>query len=310
MHRTDAMRVFVRVAELSSFSRAADLLDRPKASVSTAVRELEGWLGTQLLHRTTRRVRMTPDGEAFYARCKDLLGEIDEVEHMFARSPQSLRGRLRVDMSSAPARLFVVPALPDFLRRHPQLALEFSCSDRRVDVVRDGFDCVLRVGTLAGSGLVARPLGQYAIITCASPAYLREHGEPASPDALADHRLIHYVSTFGDRADGWEYWDGGRYRQVRMAGALTVNNVDVYRDACVAGLGLIQVPRVGVQHLLAEGRLVEVLAGYRAEPMPVSLIYPHRRHLPRRVKVFMDWIADLLAPHLEPLPSPGAPASR
>ncbi|MEL1265241.1 LysR family transcriptional regulator [Pseudoxanthomonas putridarboris] len=298
MNRLDAMQAFARVAELGGFTRAADSLGLPKASVSTAVQQLEAWLGTQLLHRTTRRVQMTQDGLAFYERCKDLLADMDEVQGMFRQAPQALRGRLRVDMPARFARYFLLPHLPEFLRAHPQLELELSCTDRRVDVVSEGFDCVLRVGALADTSLVARPLGQLRITTCASPDYLRRHGTPQTLDDLGAHRLVHYVSRFGNKPEGWEYWDGTRYRSVAMPGALTVNSSDAYEAACLAGLGLIQAPVAGVRALIEQGALVEVLPQYHAEPMPVSLLYAHRRNLPQRVQAFMAWLAETARPRL------------
>lgn len=300
MNHLEAMQIFARVAELASFTRAADSLGLPKATASMAVQQLEGWLGTQLLHRTTRRVQMTQDGQAFYERCKDLLADMDEVQGMFQRAPQSLRGRLRVDMPGGMALSFVMPALPAFLQAHPQLELEISCTDRFVDVVREGFDCVLRVGTLPDTRLVARPLGHFRIVTCASPDYIRRHGMPQRIEDLGAHRLVHYTTVFGGKPDGWEYWDGAQYRMVPMAGAVTVNSVEAYEAACLAGLGLIQAPQAGLRHLLEEGRLVEVLPQYHAEPMPVSLLYAHRRNLPQRVQAFMAWMTDTLRPHLEP----------
>lgn len=299
MNHLEAMQIFARVAELASFTRAADSLGLPKATASMAVQQLEGWLGTQLLHRTTRRVQMTQDGQAFYERCKDLLADMDEVQGMFQRAPQSLRGRLRVDMPGGMALSFVMPALPAFLQAHPQLELEISCTDRFVDVVREGFDCVLRVGTLPDTRLVARPLGHFRIVTCASPDYIRRHGMPQRIEDLGAHRLVHYTTVFGGKPDGWEYWDGAQYRMVPMAGAVTVNSVEAYEAACLAGLGLIQAPQAGLRHLLEEGRLVEVLPQYHAEPMPVSLLYAHRRNLPQRVQAFMAWMTDTLRPHLE-----------
>jgi DNA-binding transcriptional LysR family regulator len=302
MNSIDAMRMFVRVAELASFTQAADSLGLPKSSVSTALQKLEAELATQLLHRTTRRVRMTADGQQFYERCRDLLADLDEVQTMFQRSGQSLTGRLRVDMSSGLARHQVIPALPAFMAAHPALQLELSCSDRRVDLVREGFDCVVRVGTVADSSLIARPLGAFEILNCASPTYLRTYGTPQTLDALSTHTLIHYTSTFGGPADGWEYRDeDGRYRSLPMAGALVVNSTEAYQEACVAGLGFIQAPASGLRALLDRGALVEVLPQYRAEPMPVTLLYPQRRNLSRRVRLFMDWLEQTLAPHLLPI---------
>jgi len=299
MNRLEAMQIFVRVAELASFTRAADGLGMPKASASTAVQQLESALGTRLLHRTTRKVQMTQDGRAFYERCKDLLADMDELQAMFQQGPQSLRGRLRVDMPSGVARNLIIPRLPHFLQAHPQLELELSSTDRRVDLVREGFDCVLRVGALGDTNLIARPLGRFRLINCASPAYLRSHGTPQTLDDLAAHQLIHYVLTLGAKSSGWEYPDGAGYGSLPMPGALTVNNAEAYEAACLAGLGLIQVPAVGVQHFIAQSLLVEVLPHCRAEPMPVSLLYANRRNLSKRVQVFMTWMAETLGPHLD-----------
>ena len=294
-----AMQAFVCVAELASFTQAAQVLGVPKTSVSAAVQRLEVQLGTRLLHRTTRRVRMTQDGQAFYERCRDLLADVEELQTMFLPTPAALRGRLRVDMSIGIARNVVLPRLPEFLRAHPLLEVELSSTDRRVDLVREGFDCVLRVGALADSSLVARPLGHYTLINCVSPAYVAAYGVPGSLQDLPHHRLVHYQPVLGSRSPGFEYVDdGGRTRFVPMAGALTVNNSEAYLDACLAGIGLIQVPEVAMRPHIAAGRLIEVLAQHRAAPMPVSLLYAHRRQQPKRVQVFMQWIEGLLAPHL------------
>ncbi len=299
MKSLDAMQVFLRVAELASFTRAADSLGIPKATASTAVQQLESSLGTRLLHRTTRKVQMTQDGQAFYERARDLLADVDELQSMFQRGAKSLRGRLRVDMSSGLALHFVIERLPEFLDAHPLIELELSSTDRLVDLVREGFDCVVRVGTLGDSSLIARPLGAFRIINCASVGYIEQHGMPQSLDDLKNHRLIHYVSTLGSRSPGWEYPDGDGYASLPMAGVLTVNSSEAYRAACVAGLGLIQAPAAGLQPLIDQGALVEVLPDHPAEPMPVTLLYAHRRHLPRRVQEFMNWMAQTLAPYLD-----------
>jgi DNA-binding transcriptional LysR family regulator len=301
MNQLDAMQIFARVAELAGFTRAADSLGLPKASVSTAVQQLETLLGTRLLHRTTRRVQLTQDGQMFYERCKDLLADIDELQTLFQQESQ-LRGRLRVDMPSGVARNLVVPQLRQFLQQHPQLELELSSTDRRVDLVREGFDCVLRVGTLTDSSLVARPLGKFRIVNCASPAYLARYGTPKTLADLASHQLIHYVPLLGAKSEGFEYFDGDGYRNLAMAGAITVNNSEAYQAACLAGLGITQVPLVGVRTLLAQRLLIEVLPQYPAEPMPVSLLYANRRNLPKRVQVFMNWLAQAMAPHVDAAP--------
>ncbi|MGP1667301.1 MAG: LysR substrate-binding domain-containing protein [Rhodanobacter sp.] len=287
------MKVFVRVAERGSFTQAAADMGLPKATVSVAIQQLEALLGTRLLHRTTRRVEPTQDGMVFLERCRDSLDDIDELQSMFRHDERQLRGRLRVDMPTTAARAFVLPRLPDFLAAHPGIELELSCADRRVDLVREGFDCVLRVGALEDvDNLVAQPLGRFEIGTFASPAYLKQHGEPRTPDELGGHRMVHYAQNFGGTPDGFEYVDAVGVQTRPVTGVLTVNNTDSYEAACIAGLGLIQAPLVGMRYLVEAGRVREILAHYRAEPMPVTLLYANRRHLPWRVRVFMQWLAE------------------
>lgn len=295
----DRMHIFVRVAELASFTQAAEALGIPKASASTAVQQLETQLGTRLLHRTTRRVQLTQDGQAYYERCKDLLADVDELQSMFQQADGAgLRGRVRIDMSTGMARNVVVPRLPELLARHPGLEVELSSTERRVDVVREGFDCVLRTGAVADSSLVARPLGLARLVNCASPAYLRAHGTPRSLADLPGHRLVHFVNTLGARSAGFEAVVDGALVLTPMQGALTVNNAEAYMAGCLAGLGLIQVPHLGVVDLLARGDLVEVLPQLAAPPMPLTLMYANRRNLPRRVRTVMDWLAQVVAEHL------------
>ena len=295
----DRMHIFVRVAELASFTQAAEALGIPKASASTAVQQLETQLGTRLLHRTTRRVQLTQDGQAYYERCKDLLADVDELQSMFQQAEGAgLKGRVRIDMSTGMARNVVVPRLPELLARHPGLEVELSSTERRVDVVREGFDCVLRTGAVVDSSLVARPLGLARLVNCASPAYLRAHGTPRSLADLPGHRLVHFVNTLGARSAGFEAVVDGALVLTPMQGALTVNNAEAYMAGCLAGLGLIQVPHLGVVDLLARGDLVEVLPQLAAPPMPLTLMYANRRNLPRRVRTVMDWLAQVVAEHL------------
>ena len=301
MDQLDVMRIFLRVAELSSFTQAGDSLGLPKATVSAAVQRLEGQLGARLLHRTTRKVQLTQDGQSYYERCRDLVADMEELQTLFHRDEAELTGRLRVDLPVGVARHGVLPRLPEFLACHPGLEIEISSTDRRVDPVREGFDCVLRVGSLGDSSLVARPLGQVRQVNCASPAYLARHGVPQTLADLADHRLIHYVSTLGGKSPGFEYVDeAGRPQSIAMAGAVTVNNSDAYSAACLAGLGLIQSPLAGMRPYLAAGQLVAVLPAFAAPPLAVSLVYAHRRHQARRVRVFMDWLAAVVGEYLDP----------
>ncbi|ATF95037.1 LysR family transcriptional regulator [Cedecea neteri] len=299
MDKIHAMQLFVRVAELESFTRAADTLGLPKGSVSRQVQALETSLGTRLLHRTTRRVQLTQDGMVYYERCRDLLTNLDELDGLFQTDPASVSGRIRIDMPVTLARGLIIPKLPGFLQQYPGIELELSSSDRMVDVVREGFDCVVRVGHLKDSGLVARPLGKFTMINCASPDYLSRFGYPENLDDLASHALVHYAQNLGTRPQGFEVWLDKTTQWVKTGGLITVNSTETYQAACVAGLGIIQVPRVGVKAQLKEGSLVEILPQYRAEPMPISLLYPHRRNLSRRVHLFMEWLTGVLKAYVD-----------
>jgi DNA-binding transcriptional LysR family regulator len=304
----DLVQVFLRVAELASFTRAAEVTGLPRTSVSAAVQRLEKLLGTRLLLRTTRRVQLTPDGEAFAQRARELLADAEELRQLFQGAAAALQGRLRVDMPIGMARNLVLPNLPQFLRTHPALQVELGSTDRRVDLVGEGFDCVLRVGPLGDSSLVARPLGQLPLLNCASPAYVAEFGSPQSVQDLASHRLIHYLPGLGARTSGFEYRDEhGQTRFAPMAGALTVNNSEAYLHGCLAGLGIIQAPALAMRPWIERGELVEVLPDFRPAPMPVSLLYAHRR-LPRRVQAFMEWLREILEPHLTPTAAGAAQA--
>jgi len=298
MNKLDLLRTFLRVTELSSFTQAADNLGLPKANVSDSIRALEDLLGTRLLHRTTRKVQATQDGLALYERAKELLGEMEELEAMFRHRETRLTGKLRFDLPTLIARRIVVPRLGEFLDAHPQLEIEVNSTDRRVDLVREGFDCVLRIGELQDSSLIVRPLGVMQQVNCASPGYLKQYGTPQTLAELRQHRLIHYVQVLGTRSPGFEYRLDGVNHQLAMAGNVTVNNAESYEAAALGGLGLIQAPIGGIRPLVERGQLVIFMPDYAAAPMPVSLLYPSRRHVPERVRVFMDWLTSVLEPEL------------
>ena len=299
MDRIDAMKVYMRVSELSSFVKAADSLGMSKASISNFIQQLESDMGTRLLQRTPRKVQMTQDGLIYYERCKDLLADIDELDTLFKKDAAHLTGRIRVDMTTGLAKNLVIPSLPKFLKKYPSIEIEMSSTDRRVDLIREGFDCVIRVGNLTDSGLIARSLGEFSIVNCVSPAYIKEYGKPKSLNDLSHHFQIHFVQTLGAKPDGFEYFDGEKYQIIPTRGKITVNNAENYTQACLNGLGIIQAPRTGLKEYLADKRLVEILPEYKAEPMPVSLLYPHRRHVAKRVQVFMDWISELMSGYVE-----------
>jgi DNA-binding transcriptional LysR family regulator len=297
MNLLEHMRIFSRVAELSSFTQAAGHLGLPRATVSTAVQQLENLLGARLLHRTTRKVLLTQDGQSFYERCSDALADMDELQTMFQQTQANgLKGRVRIDMSTVLARNAVLPRLPELLQLHPQLEVEVSSTERRVDLVREGFDCVLRAGK-PEPGLIAKPLAALRMVNAVSPAYVARHGLPQTLADLAMHRLVHYASVLGSKSDGFEYLRGDIDKSVAMAGQVTVNNAEAYQAACVAGLGLIQAPYVGLRALLANGQLLRVLPEFEARPMPLSLVYASRRNQATRVRVVMDWLARVVAEH-------------
>ncbi|UWS79094.1 LysR family transcriptional regulator [Phaeobacter sp. G2] len=301
MHSLEHLQIFLRVAEMRSFSRAAESLGTQKGRTSTVVRQLEEELGVRLLHRTTRTVQLTEDGRSFYQRARDLLSDFDDMSTMFAGDDVALRGRLRVDLPTELARSTLVPALPGFMASYPDLELELSSTDRQVDLVDEGFDCVLRIGPIGDETLIARPVGRLRMVNAASPTYLAQHGTPLSLDDLRQqgHRTIHYSRTLGARPYGWEYPDGDNYATLPLPGALQVNSVQTYEAAGLAGLGLIQAAYTGVHRHLESGALVEVLSHLRPEPLEVSLVVVHRRNLSRRVRLFMAWVEDVLAPYLD-----------
>ncbi|MGH8841814.1 MAG: LysR family transcriptional regulator [Advenella sp.] len=301
MQNLQPILIFITVAEMGSFTHAADSLGIQKGRASTAVRKLEENLGVRLLHRTTRSVQLTEDGRAFHARARDLLAEVDELHSMFAGDQVALRGRLRVDLPSELARTTIVPALPAFMATYPELELEMSSTDRQVDLVQEGFDCVLRLGPVRDETLIARPLGKLRMINAASPAYLARYGVPESLDDLKrqEHRVVHFSPMLGARPYGWEYPDSGSYATLQLPGALHVNNAQTYEAAALAGLGLIQAPRIGIGQYLESGALVEVMPEFRRRSLPVSLVVAHRRNLSHRVRAFMKWIEGVLTPYLE-----------
>lgn len=293
MDRFEAMRLFVRIVERRSFTRAAADLDLPRSTATEAVQQLEARLGVRLLQRTTRQVSPTLDGEAYYRRCLDLLDALEDAESAFRqRMP---RGLLRVDVQGALARRFVLPGLPAFLAAYPELTLRLTEGDRLVDLVREGIDCVLRVGDLSDSAMVARRVALLPEVTCAAPAYLERYGTPRSPDDLSGHRMVGFLRPDAGRPYPLELTVDGKVREIAVAADVTVNAAENTVALGLLGLGLIQVPRYRVEDRLADGSLIEVLADFPPTPTPVSLLYPRSRQLSPRVRVFIDWAAKRFA---------------
>ncbi|WP_139976587.1 MULTISPECIES: LysR family transcriptional regulator [Brucella/Ochrobactrum group] len=293
MDRIDLFRIFARVVECSSFTRAADTLGVPRSSVSAAVIELEGRLGARLLHRTTRKVSTTQDGAAFYERCLSLIADMEEAENLF-RKTATPSGTLRIDVPGRIGRLIIAPALPEFLDAYPEIDIHLGVTDRAVNLVEESVDCVLRVGPLSDSGLIARSFGELPLINVASPAYLERYGIPETPSDLSAHWAVNYASPSSGRVEPWEWAEAGVTRSIPVRSRVTVNSAEAYIACCLAGLGLIQIPAYDVKQHLEAGQLVEVMADIRAEPMRMTFLYAHRQHLSRRLQVFAEWLEKLL----------------
>ncbi len=293
----DSLRIFVKVADVASFTRAAEQLGLTKARASAHVRSLEESLGARLFTRTTRSVRLTADGEQLLGRARKLLAEADDVASLFG-APRALRGRVRMDLPEKLATELVIPRLPELLARHPRLELVVSSTDRLVAVAKEGFDCVLRIGALSDSGLMALRLGALPMMNAASPEYCRRYGVPRTPEDLAEHRVVHY-SASADDTPGFEAPDGrGGYREIPMRSWVTVSSSGAYQAACIAGLGIIQAPSRSLARLVQSGTLVEILPEHRAASMPVSIVHAHGRQVPARVRVVIDWLAEVVTPAL------------
>lgn len=293
MDRFDDMRIFVRILERRSFTAAADDLQLPRATVTNALQRLEARLGTRLLERTTRQVAPTLDGEAHYQRCVRLLADMEEAENAFRSAAP--KGLLRVNLQATLARHFVLPALPAFLQRYPDIDLQIGEGDRLVDLVREGVDCVLRAGELQDSTMVARRVALLEQVTVASPAYLARHGEPRTLADLAGHKAVDYLSSASGKPYPFDFTVDGSSRVVNLAAQVAVTGAEMYKGACLAGLGLVQVPRYGVAQHLADGALKLVLPQFAPRPMPVSVLYPHKRQLSARVRTFAGWLKEVFA---------------
>lgn len=294
MDRLLALQTFARVVELGGFTKAGESLQLPKTTVSDLVQGLETHLGVQLLKRTTRRVTVTPDGAAFYERCVRILSDLEDAEASVMHTRVALSGRLRVDMPGAFGRLFVIPQLPQFLARYPDLRLELGMGLRPVHLLEEGVDCVVRMGEQPDSSLVARRIGTMSFICCASPEYLRQHGAPNRPEDLSAHRCINFMTSRTGRVLDWEFVRAREKVQLTVDGILAVNDHDAYVVAGVIGLGIVKVANYVAQPYIDSGQLTQVLAEWTAERVPVWILYPQSRHLSAKVRLFVEWVSELI----------------
>ena len=291
--RIQAMRTFIRIVDTNSFTRAAQSLDMSRATTTALVQNLEAMLGTALLVRTTRRLSLTSEGAAYYERCAQILADIDEMEASLRHATHNLSGRLRVEMPGTVATALVLPALDDFHGRFPNIDLAVGVSNRAVDLVAEAVDCSIQLGELPDSGLAARRLGTLARVTCASPAYLAQHGTPAGLDDLAGHVAVNCMSPHSGRAEHFDFDVGGEARHVKVNGFVKVSDDQAYLTCGLQGLGLIQPARIAAQPYLDSGELREVLREWQPVPMRVSVAYVKNRRVSPRVRAFVDWLAQL-----------------
>ncbi len=299
MDKLRAMQTFTLVAELGSFTKAASALRLPNASVSTLIAQLETQLQTKLLVRTTRRVSLTDDGVAYLEGARRVLSDLSELDSNVMSAGATARGRLRIDVPAAAGRHFLAPALPDFLSRYPDIAVEIGSTDRPVDLVMEGVDCVIRGGAVHDELLVARRLGAFETITCAAPAYLKSRGTPKTLEQLQtqNHVAVNFFSAKTGRIFAFDFDNGkGDVQSIQLPHQVAANDADTHVALACAGLGLAQLPNTDhVLSLLSEKRLVRVLAQYSAGELPLFIMYPRNRHLNARLRAFVNWTVDLYA---------------
>lgn len=285
-----AIPVFVAVVEANSFTQAARNLGLTKSAVSRRVSDLEDELGVRLLHRTTRRLSLTEAGERYVEHARSALREARAAEDAATELQRLPRGRLRINSPMSFGRLHVAPAIPSFLGRYPEIEIDMTMEDRVVDLVEGGYDLAIRVGTLADSSLVARKLAPSRNVVCATPAYLRKHPAPKTPDALVDHNCLLYA--YFSESNEWSFVRDAHRQTIRVSGRYRVNNSEALREAVLQGVGVARIPTFIVGPDIAEGRLVQLLPDH---PMPTQEIYavwPERRHLPTKVRVFTDFLTE------------------
>lgn len=291
------MQVFVRVAETGGITRAADSLQMPKATATTLIQQLEATLGVKLLNRTTRKVSLTADGAAYYPRCVAILDTVRETEESLAQRHANPQGRLRVEVPTLIARLVIVPALPGFFALYPEIELELGCSERRTDLVQEGIDCAVWSGELEDSTLIARRVGELYFGTCASPSYLTAHGTPHHPHDLKRHRCINHFSSRTGKTFDWVFAKNDIRIQTTLRGHIALDDENSYVAAAESGLGVAQIPAFVLKEALEQGSLELLLGDWFPEPAPLNVVYPENRHLSSKIRVFVNWVAELFGEH-------------
>ncbi|MDM9559901.1 MULTISPECIES: LysR family transcriptional regulator [Bordetella] len=295
MDRFVALQLFNRIVELGSFTEAAEMMNIPRATATHAIKQLESRLGARLLDRTTRQVKPTLDGQAFYERSRRVLADLEDAESSISTHVANPHGTLRLDLHGAHATTIILPRIGEFRARYPNINVVLSSGDRLVDLVKEGIDCVVRAGQPRDSSLVVRKLANMPEIICASPDYLARHGTPQHPSDLERHQGIGFFSRGNDYRYPFSVIVDGRRQEFEASGWMSVSDAECYTSAALAGCGLIQVPRFRLEEHLQAGRLVQVLSQWACPDLPVSALYPSHRQLSPRVRVFVDWLCELYA---------------
>lgn len=301
MDRLDAMRAFVRVVETGSFTKAAETLGMSRPSVTQLVQQLEAHLRVKLLNRTTRKVNMTADGAAYLERVLRLLADLDDAETSLSSASASPRGRLRVDVPSPLATLVLIPALPAFHTRYPDIQLDMGVSDRMVDLIGETVDCVVRGGHLIDQSLMARRLGDLPMGVFAAPSYLDRAGTPSDPRELeaTDHRTVGFRWARTGKAFSYAMHRNGESLTVNGRHELSVDDGNAYLAAGLAGLGVVGLPHYMAAAHVARAELVPLFADWRLDPIPMHVAYPPSRHVSVKLRVFIDWVVELMASHAQ-----------
>ena len=287
------INIFIEVAKQNSFSKAAMNLNIPKSYVSVGIKKLEAQVGVKLFFRTTRQIQLTHDGKEYFNHCKNLLSQVHEVENLFKQNLNTVKGNLKVSVPTRIAKCILIPNLSKFFSIHPNINLSLNSTDCFVNLIQDGYDCVLRVGDLKDSSYIMKSIGSLKIINCASLSYINRFGKPESIEVLSKHFLINYCSS-DCLSSVFEYFLNDKTHQVRMNSLLTVNDAESYISAAVSGLGMIQIPEYDVKDLIEKNTLIKIMDNYQPRSMPISFLYHHRNQVIKPLNLFMEWFKELI----------------
>lgn len=295
MDKIETMRRFVSVAQTGSFTQAAERLNAPKSAISNAISQLENHLNTRLFHRSTRRVSLTEAGERYLPQCVQILDELSALEQQFQMQNQILTGIIRIDMPSRFLSTMVMPRLPEWFEMHPQTQIRVIGADYRIDPIKEQVDCVIRAGKLDDNHLFARRLGTMKMVNCVSPNYLKQYGTPTTLEELSQHFVVDYSPNQRQNNSEFEYYHKEKIQMISVPSLISVSTTDAYLSAGLNGLGIIQLPENGIQHYLQQKQLIAILPQHCCQEMPVSIVYESKRQQPKKIRYFMDWIADIFS---------------